>query len=359
MNRIINRMLVEMDGFAGRVMMVAATNHADNLDPALRRAGRFDMVIPVDLPTVAERAQLFDLYAGRAAAEPRLDTAALVRMTSGMSPADIANTVKKAASRAAESGSAVVTQEHLLPAIESIQLGGDVNSGRRVLTESTRKRLACHEAAHAPVALRAGAGNVERVSIEPRGEAMGVTYVSRDSEDPLYAEGELAARMAMLLGGREAEMAIFGDVSSGASDDLRRATKLATSMVSTLGSSPNFGLLSMADVPKELTGPQTQEQVLQEARELLANAQRRARAKCWTPRGWPSTAWRLRCLRRRSSVASRCAGYSRAPRSRKLARQLLSDRSRARSSMVARVAPLLFAERKDPGSMAVRGRWCS
>ncbi|ABM97072.1 ATP-dependent metallopeptidase FtsH/Yme1/Tma family protein [Methylibium petroleiphilum] len=279
MNRIINCMLVEMDGFSDeeRVIVVAATNHADNLDPALRRAGRFDMVIPVDLPTVAERAQLFDLYAGRVAAEPNLDTAALARMTSGMSPADIANAVNKAASCAAEAGSPVVTQEHLTQAVEAFQLGGEVTGAPRVLTEDTRKRLAYHEAGHALVAHRAGAGNVERVSIEPRGGALGATYVSRDNEDPLYAEGELSGRLAMLLGGREAELAIFGDVSSGASDDLRRATELAISMVSTLGFSPNFGLLSMAGVPKELLGPQTQEQALQEARELLSAAQRRAR----------------------------------------------------------------------------------
>jgi cell division protease FtsH len=119
------------------------------------------------------------------------------------------------------------------------------------------------------------AGVVERVTIEPRGQALGVTYITRDTEDPLYKQAELANRLAMMLGGREAELIACDSVSTGASDDLKRASELAIRMVGSLGFSKSFGLLSVAGVPKELLGPQTQDVVLQEARVLLENGQAR------------------------------------------------------------------------------------
>src|SRR5262249_41668354 len=115
----------------------------------------------------------------------------------------------------------------------------------------------------------------ERVTIEPRGQALGVTYVTRESEDPLYQQAELTDRLAMMLGGREAELLVLGSVSSGASDDLKRASELAINMVGSLAFSTAFGLLSVAGVPKELLGPDIQAAVLQEARALLEQAQAR------------------------------------------------------------------------------------
>lgn len=276
LNRIINRMLTEMDGFDTKsgVIVIGATNHPENLDPAMLRAGRFDMEVAVSLPTVIEREKLFDFYASKIPKLGTLDCAALARMTSGMSPADIANTVNKAAASAAEQAQAQVSQEHLLKAIETKQMGGDVSRATMsVITAETRTRIAFHEAGHALVAHLTGAGKVERVSIESRGSALGVTYITRESEEPLYKRAELTSRLAMMLAGREAELLVFQDVSSGASDDLKRASELAVSMVARLGFSESFGLLSIEGVPKELLGPGVQADVLKEARSLLERGQ--------------------------------------------------------------------------------------
>ena len=287
LNRIINRVLVEMDGFESldNVVVVAATNHEDNIDPAMRRPGRFDLLVRLTLPTLPDRQRLFDLYIGKLAHDGKADTAALARMTAGLTPADIANTVNKAASSAAEAGASTVSQEHLLRAIETHQLGGEVSAIKGLLTESTRERLAYHEAGHALVGHCLQLGAVERVSIEPRGQALGVTYISRGTEDPLYAQAELSSRLAMMLGGREAELLVKGSVSSGASDDLKRASELAISMVGSLGFSKTFGLLSVAGVPRELLGPDIQAAVLNEARSLLDQAQARCE-QLLTSRRW-------------------------------------------------------------------------
>jgi len=287
LNRIINRVLVEMDGFESldNVVVVAATNHEDNIDPAMRRPGRFDMLVRLTLPTLPDRQQLFNLYIGKLTHDGTADTAALARMTAGLTPAEIANTVNKAASSAAEAGAPKVSHEHLLRAIETHQLGGEVSAIKGLLSESTRERLAYHEAGHALVGHWLQLGAVERVTIEPRGQALGVTYISRDSEDPLYAQAELSNRLAMMLGGREAELLVKGSVSSGASDDLKRASELAINMVGSLGFSKTFGLLSVAGVPKELLGPDIQAAVLQEARAMLEQAQARCE-QLLTSRRW-------------------------------------------------------------------------
>ncbi len=271
LNRIINRVLVEMDGFDAlrNVVVVGATNHEDNIDAALRRPGRFDMLVRLALPMLPDRQRLFALYLDRLHHDGQADTLALARLSAGMSPADIANTVNKAASTAAEQGADQVGAEHLLRAIETQQLGGDVSPVKALLSEATRRRLAYHEAGHALVAHLLQVGVVERVSIEPRGQALGATHIHRDSEEPLYQKAELSARLAMLLAGREAELMVLDSVSSGASDDLKRASELAVNMVSALGFSDRFGLLSVAGVPKELLGPDLQAAVLAEARALL------------------------------------------------------------------------------------------
>jgi len=275
LNRIINRVLVEMDGFEplDNVVVVAATNHEDNIDEAMRRPGRFDMLVRLGLPTLPERQQLFDLYIGKVASDGSADTAALARMTSGMSPADIANLVNKAASTAAEAQAEHVGAEYFLRAIETHQLGGEVSSIKDLLTEDTRRRLAYHESGHALVGHWLKAGMIERITIEPRGKALGVTYITRATEDPLYKQAELASRLAMTLAGREAELLVFDSVSSGASDDLKRASELAINMVGSLGFSEAFGLLSVAGVPRELLGPDIQAAVLKEARLLLDKSQ--------------------------------------------------------------------------------------
>ncbi|WP_234414053.1 AAA family ATPase [Ideonella sp. A 288] len=280
LNRIINRVLVEMDGFEAmdNVVVVGATNHEDNVDEAMRRPGRFDMLVRLTPPTLPERQRLFERCIGKLAHDGSADTAALARLSAGMTPAEIANTVNKAASSAAEAGALNVSAEHFQRALETHQLGGEVSAIKALFTDDTRERLAFHEAGHALVGHWLKLGAVERVTIEPRGRALGVTYITRDTEDPLFQQAELTSRLAMMLGGREAELLVLGSVSSGASDDLKRASQLAIDMVGTLGFSRSFGLLSVAGVPKELLGPDIQAAVLQEARALLEQAQARCQA---------------------------------------------------------------------------------
>ncbi len=277
LNRIINRVLTEMDGFGSMegVVVVAATNHEENIDPAMRRPGRFDIPVHMSLPTLPERAKLFEMYIAKVVHDNSADTAVLARMTPGMSPADIANTVNKAASCAAEAQANRVNSEHLLQAIETHQLGGEVSAIKGLLSPETLERLAYHEAGHALVGHHLNAGVVERVTIEPRGGALGVTYITRDTEDPLYKQSELANRLAMMLAGREAELLVFDSVSTGASDDLKRASELAVRMVGSLGFSKSFGLLSVEGVPAALLGPDIQAALLQEARLMLEQSQAR------------------------------------------------------------------------------------
>jgi cell division protease FtsH len=170
-----------------------------------------------------------------------------------------------------------VSAQHVLRAIETHQLGGEISAIKGLLSDETRQRLAYHEAGHALVGHWLRVGAVQRVTIEPRGQALGVTFISRDSEEPLYQQAELGARLAMMLGGREAELMVLDSVSSGASDDLKRASELAINMVGSLGFSKTFGLLSVAGVPKELLGPDIQAAVLNEARVLLERAQAECR----------------------------------------------------------------------------------
>jgi cell division protease FtsH len=279
LNRIINRVLVEMDGFDAldNVVVVGATNHEDNVDAAMRRPGRVDTLVRLALPTLPDRQRLFELYIDKLQHDGTADTPALARLTAGMTPADIANTVNKAASCAAEDGAMRVSAQHVLRAIETHQLGGEISAIKGLLSDETRQRLAYHEAGHALVGHWLRVGAVQRVTIEPRGQALGVTFISRDSEEPLYQQAELGARLAMMLGGREAELMVLDSVSSGASDDLKRASELAINMVGSLGFSKTFGLLSVAGVPKELLGPDIQAAVLNEARVLLERAQAECR----------------------------------------------------------------------------------
>ena len=277
-NRIINKLLVELDGFTPMegVIVLAATNHRANLDEAMLRDGRFDATVQVSLPTLSERRGLFDMYLGKVKSSKDVDASSLARMSSGMSPAAIAGVVNRAAVLAADSASTAVSQEHVLRALETKQLGGEPN-GSRMLTDKTRQRIAVHEAGHALVAHAFATGIVERVSIEPRGQALGVTYVTQEDEDNLFEPEHLSRRLAMMLAGREAELLVLGNTSSGASDDLRRATELATSMVGRLGFSESFGLLSLEGLPPELVSPEVRNALLQECSKILGQARDQAR----------------------------------------------------------------------------------
>ncbi|UWZ85551.1 AAA family ATPase [Occallatibacter riparius] len=248
-NRIINQLLTEMDGFhaANGVIVIGATNKPDALDEAMLREGRFDRKIHVDLPDLEDRKALFEHYTGKIAATDYLDVEQLARLTTGLSPAAIAASVNSAALVAARTGCSSLGMKHLCEAIE-IQSMGEASG--KVLTEAERRRIAIHEAGHAIVSAHTNTGTLEKVTILPRGPALGVTLVTPNKETELYLRSELENRIQMYLGGRIAERLVLGDVSSGAASDLTEASILAFRMVAEMGMSKDGKLFSLGACQK-------------------------------------------------------------------------------------------------------------
>ncbi|MFE8647126.1 AAA family ATPase [Sphingomonas sp. NCPPB 2930] len=254
-NRIINQVLVEMDGFADNegVIVIGATNLADNLDDALLREGRFDRRVNVKLPDVRDRADILRLYAAKLPTMPEADFDQLARMTTGLAPAALAHIVNHAALVAARRDAQRVTMAHLMESVETTRIG-ELNGGQRALSEGELRRIAVHEAGHAVVASALRSGKVEKVTILPRGGALGVTLVTQEEDKVLYPKSFIEARIQMLLAGRGAELMLLGEASSGAAQDLQEASRLALDMVGRFGLSPEAGLFSLAAVPEAHAG---------------------------------------------------------------------------------------------------------
>lgn len=254
-NRIINQVLVEMDGFADNegVIVIGATNLADNLDEALLREGRFDRRVNVKLPDVRDRADILRLYAAKLPTMPEADFDQLARMTTGLAPAALAHIVNHAALVAARRDAQRVTMAHLMESVETTRIG-ELNGGQRALSEGELRRIAVHEAGHAVVASALRSGKVEKVTILPRGGALGVTLVTQEEDKVLYPKSFIEARIQMLLAGRGAELMLLGEASSGAAQDLQEASRLALDMVGRFGLSPEAGLFSLAAVPEAHAG---------------------------------------------------------------------------------------------------------
>ena len=248
-NRIINQLLTEMDGFhAGSgVIVIGATNKPDALDEAMLREGRFDRKIHVDLPGLEDRKSLFEHYTRKIRSVGELDMDQLARLTTGLSPAAIAASVNSAALVAARQGCPSLAMEHLYNAIE-IQSMGEATG--KALTPAERRRIAVHEAGHALVSAYTDTGTLEKVTILPRGPALGVTLVTPNKETELYLRSELENRILMYLGGRAAENLVLGDISSGASSDLTEASILAFRMVAEMGMSKDGKLFSLGACQK-------------------------------------------------------------------------------------------------------------
>ncbi len=239
----LNQLLAEMDGFEANkgVIIMAATNRPEILDPALLRAGRFDRQVVVGVPDLVGRQQILAIHLGKVQLSPEVSAETVARMTPGFSGADLANIVNEAALLAARRGDAAVTQRHFEEAIERVVAG--LEKRTRVMSEKERRVVAYHEAGHALVAnLLPAADPVHKVSIIPRGKgALGYTLQLPTQDRYLLTRQELEARLAVLLGGRAAEELAFGDPSTGASDDLARATDLARRMVAEFGMSDKLG----------------------------------------------------------------------------------------------------------------------
>ena len=248
-NRMLNQILVEMDGFTSDegIIVIAATNLLEHVDEALLREGRFDRKIYVHLPTVAERTELFKYYGAKVKLAPDVDFDQLGRMTTGMSPASIESVVNQAALIAVGNNKATVSHIDIVEAIEVSQMG-KARSETSFMTPELRKLTAYHEAGHAVIAQALGVGRVEKVTIIPRGGALGVTLVTQDDE-PLHGEKKLAGMIEMLFGGRCAEILIYGEASTGAGNDLKRASEIALSMVGRLGMGGQRKFFNMDALP--------------------------------------------------------------------------------------------------------------
>ncbi|KPC52851.1 AAA family ATPase [Amantichitinum ursilacus] len=268
-NRIINAILAEMDGFANNsgVIVIGATNFADHVDEALRREGRFDRKIQVRLPDLKDREALFDLYSKKIKAAPELDFAQMARLTTGLTPAAIAYIVNHSALVAARANKHSVEQEHMMEALEVCRIGEDTGGGD-AMTPDERERIAVHEAGHAILAKVLNTGRLEKVTILPRGPALGITLVTPEQDKHLHRRSELENRIKMLLGGRCAELLLAHEASSGASSDLKEASKLALTMVATLGLGDTGRLLNYEAVG-EMRLPFNSDRALDEANDLL------------------------------------------------------------------------------------------
>jgi cell division protease FtsH len=251
-NRIINAILVELDGFSAStgIVVLGATNNVDNLDPALVRPGRFDRTCHLGLPDVDEREALFALYAQALATEGDGDFRQLARLSSGLSPAAIANVVNRAALLAAKESASTVTQRHFQQVLEQHRMGGAANPGQAPLSAEERRRIAVHEAGHAIVARLLDTGVVEKVSIVKRGRALGVTVVTNEQDRILQSETEVRSRISMLLGGRCAELLVLDSLSTGAANDLEHVSAMAYRMVTELGFGRETGPFSYAGLPQ-------------------------------------------------------------------------------------------------------------
>jgi cell division protease FtsH len=241
----LNQILTEMDGFSGHegVVVLAATNRPDVLDPALLRPGRFDRQIMVHPPDQKGRIEILKVHTRKVPLAADVDLGQIAGSTPGMTGADLANLVNEAALLAARLGRAAVTQRDLTDALEKVQLGTARNV---VIPEEERRRTAYHEAGHALLGmLQPGADPVRKVSIIPRGRALGVTLATPETDRYGYDAGYLRGRIIGALGGMAAEQEVFDVVTTGSESDLETVTRIARSMVGRWGMSERVGRLSV------------------------------------------------------------------------------------------------------------------
>ncbi|MDR0730197.1 MAG: ATP-dependent zinc metalloprotease FtsH [Treponema sp.] len=243
----LNQLLSEMDGFDSSrgILVLAATNRPEILDKALLRPGRFDRRIIVEKPDLPGREAILAVHAGKIPLDPDVDLKEIGRSTSGATGADLANMVNEAALRAVRMGRSEVLQEDLMEAVETVVAGKEKKD--RILSPREKRMVAFHEVGHALVsALQKNAQPVRKITIVPRTMgALGYTMQTPDEERYLMTRSELLAQICTLMAGRAAEELEFGEASTGASNDIERATKLARNMVTQYGMSEKFGMMGL------------------------------------------------------------------------------------------------------------------
>ena len=252
----LNQLLTEMDGFEGNngIVVLAATNRPENLDPALLRPGRFDRRVPVELPDLQGREDILKVHAKKVKTEPGIDYNVVARMASGASGAELANIVNEAALRAVREKRNAVSQKDLEESIEVVIAGYQKKNA--ILTDNEKLVVSYHEVGHALVAaLQTHSAPVQKITIIPRTSgALGYTMQVEEGNHPLYTKSELENRIATLTGGRAAEEVEFGQVTTGASNDIEQATKIARAMITRYGMSDEFDMVAMETVNNKYLG---------------------------------------------------------------------------------------------------------
>ena len=252
----LNQLLTEMDGFEENsgVILLAATNRPESLDPALTRPGRFDRRVPVELPDLRGREEILKVHARKIRLAPDVDFSRIARMASGASGAELANIVNEAALRAVRDGRKSVTEADLEESIEVVIAGYQKKNA--ILTDGEKKIVAYHEIGHALVAaLQSHSAPVQKITIVPRTSgALGYTMQVDEGDHYLMSKEEIENKVATLTGGRAAEEVVFGSVTTGASNDIEQATKLSRAMITRYGMSDEFDMVAMETVTNQYLG---------------------------------------------------------------------------------------------------------
>ena len=252
----LNQLLTEMDGFEGNngVIILAATNRPESLDPALTRPGRFDRRVPVELPDLKGREAILRVHAKKVKLEPDVDFTAIARMASGASGAELANIVNEAALHAVRSGRKLVSQSDLEESIEVVIAGYQRKNS--ILTDKEKWVVAYHEIGHALVAAKqTNSAPVQKITIIPRTSgALGYTMQVDEGDHYLMTKEELENKIATLTGGRAAEEVVFGSITTGAPNDIEKATKIARAMLTQFGMSDEFDMVALETVTNQYLG---------------------------------------------------------------------------------------------------------
>ena len=255
----LNQLLTEMDGFEGSngVIILAATNRPESLDPALTRPGRFDRRVPVELPDLQGREAILRVHAKKIKTEPNINYAQIARMASGASGAELANIVNEAALRAVRNHRTAASQADMEESIEVVIAGYQKKNA--ILTDKEKSIVSYHEIGHALVAaLQSHSAPVQKITIVPRTSgALGYTMQVDDGNHYLMTKDEIINKIATLTAGRVAEEIVFGSITTGASNDIEQATKLARAMITRYGMSDEFGMVAMETVENAYLGGDT------------------------------------------------------------------------------------------------------
>ena len=255
----LNQLLAEMDGFDGKkgVVILAATNRPDSLDPALLRPGRFDRRVPVELPDLKGREEILKVHAKNIRVGDNVDYNAIARMASGASGAELANMINEAALRAGRDGRKFVTQADLEESVEVVIAG--YQKKNKIMTDKEKLIVSYHEVGHALVAaLQSHSAPVTKITIIPRTSgALGYTMQVDEDEHNLMSREELENKIATLTGGRVAEDLVFHSITTGASNDIEQATKVARSMITRFGMNEEFGMVAFETVTNQYLGGDT------------------------------------------------------------------------------------------------------